>query len=137
MFSHFTDRQSIYAIFLMAYFAFILFLVLRGQKDKNSEDYFLAGRKMPFWALSITFIASWWGGGSAVDLIDQAFNNGISSFWIYGMPVLFSPFLMFLFAKGIRKIGTISQPQLMEARYNATTAQLLSFSCVCTNFSTL
>jgi len=126
MFSHFTDRQSIYAIFLMAYFAFILFLVLRGQKDKNSEDYFLAGRKMPFWALSITFIASWWGGGSAVDLIDQAFNNGISSFWIYGMPVLFSTFLMFLFAKGIRKIGTISQPQLMEARYNATTAQLLS-----------
>ena len=81
---------------------------------------------MPFWALSITFIASWWGGGSAVDLIDQAFTNGISSFWVYGMPVLFSTFLMFLFAKGIRKIGTISQPQLMAARYNESSANLLS-----------
>ena len=126
MLSQFNDRQSLSAILLVAYFAFILFLVFKSQKDENSEDYFLAGRRLPFWALSITFIASWWGGGSAVDLIDQAFTNGISSFWIYGMPVLFSTFLMFLFAKGIRKIGTISQPQLMEARYNAASAQLLS-----------
>lgn len=126
MLTQFNDRQSLSAILLVAYFAFILWLVFRSQKDENSEDYFLAGRKMPFWALSITFIASWWGGGSAVDLIDQAFNNGISSFWVYGMPVLFSTFLMFLFAKGIRKIGTISQPQLMAARYNETSAQLLS-----------
>lgn len=126
MFSTFNDRQSLSALLLVAYFLFILFLVFRSQKDENSEDYFLAGRRLPFWALSITFIASWWGGGSAVDLIDQAFNNGISSFWIYGMPVLFSTFLMFLFAKGIRKIGTISQPQLMAARYNQSTAWVLS-----------
>ncbi len=126
MFSQFNDRQSLSAILLIAYFLFILLVVFRSQKDENSEDYFLAGRRLPFWALSITFIASWWGGGSAVDLIDQAFTNGISSFWIYGMPVLFSTFLMFLFAKGIRKIGTISQPQLMEARYNVASAQLLS-----------
>ena len=126
MLTQFNDRQTLSALLLAAYFIFILWLVFRSQKDENSTDYFLAGRKMPFWALSITFIASWWGGGSAVDLIDQAFNNGISSFWIYGMPVLFSTFLMFLFAKGIRKIGTISQPQLMEARYNAASAQLLS-----------
>ena len=126
MLSALNDRQSLSAILLVVYFLFILFLVFRSQKDENSEDYFLAGRKMPFWALSITFIASWWGGGSAVDLIDQAFNNGISSFWVYGMPVLFSTFLMFLFAKGIRKIGTISQPQLMAARYNESSANLLS-----------
>jgi len=124
--SHLYNRQILSAILLTAYFILILWIVLRDKKNANSEDYFLAGRELPFWALSITFIASWWGGGSAVDLIDQAFNNGINSFWIYGMPVLFSTFLMFLFAKGIRNINTISQPQLMELRYNATSAQLLS-----------
>ena len=127
MFTEFNDRQTLSILLLLIYFGLLLFLVFRNQKAENSEDYFLAGRQLPFWALSITFIASWWGGGSAVDLIDQAFTSGISSFWIYGMPVLFSTFLMFLFAKGIRKIGTISQPQLMEARYNATAALLLSF----------
>ena len=42
------------------------------------------------------------------------------------MPVLFSTFLMYLFSKAIRKIGTITQPQLMEARYNKKVAFLLS-----------
>ena len=118
--------QNISIVLLAAYFIAILFIVLRSKASKNTEDYFLAGRQLPFWALSITFIASWWGGGSAIDLVDHGFNQGISSFWIYGMPVLFSTFLMFLFSKGIRKIGTITQPQLMEERYDRKVALLLS-----------
>src|SRR5690554_1294975 len=33
---------------------------------------------------------------------------------------------MFLFAKDIRNIGTISQPQLMSQRYNSTVSLLLT-----------
>ena len=118
--------QQLSLVLLALYFAGIMFVVLRAKASKNTEDYFLAGRQLPFWALSITFIASWWGGGSAIDLVDHGFNQGISSFWIYGMPVLFSTFLMYLFSKAIRKIGTITQPQLMELRYNKKVAFLLS-----------
>ena len=118
--------QYISLILLALYFVGIMFVVLRAKASTNSEEYFLAGRQLPFWALSITFIASWWGGGSAIDLVDHGFNQGVSSFWIYGMPVLFSTFLMYLFSKAIRKIGTITQPQLMEARYNKKVAFLLS-----------
>lgn len=118
--------QNISILLLIAYFAGIMFIVLRSKASKNTEDYFLAGRQLPFWALAITFIASWWGGGSSIDLVDHGFNQGLSSFWIYGMPVLFSTFLMYLFSKAIRKIGTITQPQIMEMRYNKTVALLLS-----------
>lgn len=118
--------QYISILLLALYFAGIMFIVLRSKASRNTEDYFLAGRQLPFWALSITFIASWWGGGSSIDLVDHAFNQGLSSFWIYGMPVLFSTFLMYLFSKAIRKVGTITQPQIMEMRYNKTVALLLS-----------
>ena len=118
--------QYISLLLLALYFAGIMFIVFRTKESKNTEDYFLAGRQLPFWALSITFIASWWGGGSAIDLVDHGFNQGISSFWIYGMPVLFSTFLMYLFSKAIRKIGSITQPQLMEERYDKKVAFLLS-----------
>ena len=118
--------QYISLVLLALYFAGIMITVLRSKASKNTEDYFLAGRQLPFWALSITFIASWWGGGSAIDLVDHGFNQGISSFWIYGMPVLFSTFLMYIFSKAIRKIGTITQPQLMEERYDKKVAFLLS-----------
>ncbi|BAX81947.1 sodium:solute symporter family protein [Labilibaculum antarcticum] len=118
--------QVISILLLLLYFSGIMFIVLRSKASKNTEDYFLAGRQLPFWALAVTFIASWWGGGSAIDLVDHGFNQGVSSFWIYGMPVLFSTFLMYLFSKAIRKIGTITQPQLMELRYNKSVALLLS-----------
>lgn len=121
-----TNLQLLSITFLAIYFIFIMVIVLKSKASKNSEDYFLAGRQLPFWALSITFIASWWGGGSAVDLVDHAFKQGLGSFWIYGMPVLFSTFLMYIFAKGIRKIGTLTQPQLMEKRYNEKVAFMLS-----------
>jgi len=121
-----TSIQQLSLFLLIAYFVIILFVVLRSKASKNTEDYFLAGRKLPFWTLSITFIASWWGGGSAIDLVDHAYRQGISSFWIYGMPVLFSTFLMYLLAKAIRKAGTTTQPQLMEMRYNKRVAFLLS-----------
>jgi len=50
---------------LILYFATLLLVVLKEKKNSDVEDYFFAGRSLPFWALSITFIASWWGGGSA------------------------------------------------------------------------
>jgi len=97
-----------------------------NSKNDNSEDYFLASRKLPAWLLAITFIASWWGGGSAIDLVDHAHKNGMNSFWIYGVPVLIATALMYVFAKGIRNIGSISQPQLMKERYNDTASLLLT-----------
>lgn len=90
----------------------------------------MASRSLPPWLLSITFIASWWGGGTAVDLVDHAHRNGLSSFWIYGVPVLLATGLMYLFAKGIRNVSTISQPQLMNQRYNSTVSLFLTIFIV-------
>ena len=119
--------QSFSLALLLIYFAIILSSVLKSKSSQNLEDYFLAGRQLPFWALAVTFIASWWGAGSAVETADNAFKEGFSAFWIYGMPVLFATLLMFIFAKAIRRIGTITQPQLLEERYGKKAALILSF----------
>lgn len=120
------QRTTIIIIFLSLYIIAIIAVGIWNRRSDNSEDYFLASRKLPAWLLAVTFVASWWGGGSAIDLVDHAHNNGLNSFWIYGVPVLIATALMFLFAKGIRNVGTISQPQLMEQRYNSTVSLLLT-----------
>ncbi len=120
------SRIHITILFLVIYIVAIIAVGLWNSKSDSSEDYFLASRKLPAWLLAITFIASWWGGGSAIDLVDHAHKNGLSSFWIYGVPVLIATALMYLFAKGIRNIGSISQPQLMKERYNDKAALLLT-----------
>lgn len=112
---------------LLALYVVIMVVIgIRNRKATGSEGYFLANRKLPSWLLAITFIASWWGGGSAIDLANYAFNDGINSFWIYGVPVLISTALMIIFAKAIRNTSALSQPQIMASRYNRTAALLLS-----------
>lgn len=120
------SRIHITILFLVFYVIAIIAVGIWNSKNDNSEDYFLASRKLPAWLLAITFIASWWGGGSAIDLVDHAHKNGMNSFWIYGVPVLIATALMYVFAKGIRNIGSISQPQLMKERYNDTASLLLT-----------
>ncbi|PWH84686.1 sodium:solute symporter family protein [Brumimicrobium oceani] len=120
------SRTQITILFLVIYTLTMIIVGIANRKSENSEDYFLATRKLPAWLLAITFIASWWGGGSAIDVVDHAHQNGLSSFWIYGVPVLVATVLMLIFAKGIRNIGTISQAQLMGQRYNSKVAFLLT-----------
>ena len=79
---------------LLIYFAVLLLAVLREKKNRTVLDYFFAGRSLPFWALSITFVASWWGAGSALSTADLAYEDGLGAFWYYGVPVLLSSFLM-------------------------------------------
>ncbi|MFA6865977.1 MAG: sodium:solute symporter family protein [Clostridia bacterium] len=111
---------------LIIYFAVLLFSVTKEKKNNNVEDYFFGGRKLPFWALSITFIASWWGAGSALSTADLAYNDGIGAFWYYGVPVLISTFLMIIFSKPIRRVGYLTQGEMMKQRYNKSASKILS-----------
>ncbi len=120
-------QGKIYVIVMMVlYIAGVTYIGYRNRKSEDSEEYFLASRALPSWLLAVTFIASWWGGGSAIDLVDHANREGLSTFWIYGVPVLLSTALMFIFAGGIRRVGTISQPELMAKRYDSKSAFMLT-----------
>ena len=103
---------------LLLYFAVLLFAVSKDKANQNVLDYFFAGRSLPFWALSITFIASWWGAGSALSTADLAYTDGLSAFWYYGAPVLIATFLMIVGAKAIRRVGYLTQGKMMAARYS-------------------
>ena len=118
--------KTISLIGLLLYFAFLLIAVAKEKRDNNVEDFFFAGRTLPFWALSITFIASWWGAGSALSTADLAFEDGLGAFWYYGVPVLLSAFLMILGSKAIRRVGYLTQGKMMEARYSTPVAKVLS-----------
>ncbi len=111
---------------LLLYFMLLLIAVTKEKKNQSVLDYFFAGRSLPYWALSITFIASWWGAGSALSTADLAYADGLGGFWYYGVPVLISTLLMILCAGGIRRVGYLTQGRMMEARYSKKTAKFLS-----------
>ncbi len=111
---------------LLAYFGILLAIVAREKKNTSVLDYFFAGRSLPFWALSITFIASWWGAGSAIETADLAFHDGLGAFWYYGVPVLVATLLMTLGARRIRRVAYLTQGKMMAARYSPLVAKMLA-----------
>lgn len=121
-----TSLQFASLIGLLIYFAVLLFAVSKDKKNSNVLDYFFAGRSLPFWALSITFIASWWGAGSAISTTDLAYSDGLGAFWYYGVPVLLSTFLMIIGAKAIRRVGYLTQGKMMAARYSEGVSKILA-----------
>ena len=118
--------QIISLIALSMYFLVLLIAVTKEKKNTNVLDYFFGGRTLPFWMLSITFIASWWGAGSAISTADLAYKDGLGAFWYYGVPVLISTFLMIVGARGIRRVGFLTQGEMMKSRYSDVTAKVLS-----------
>lgn len=104
----------------------MLVAVAKEKKNRTILDYFFGGRTLPFWALSVTFIASWWGAGSAISTADLAYSEGLGAFWYYGVPVLIATFLMMLGAATIRCIGYLTQGEMLKSRYSSKTAKMLS-----------
>ena len=121
-----TKLQIFSLVALLIYFLILLFTVMKQKRNDSVLDYFFAGRKLPYWALSITFIASWWGAVSALSTVDLAYEDGLGAFWYYGVPVLISTLLMVLGSKVIRRLGYLTQGEMMKARYSAGTAKVLS-----------
>lgn len=121
-----TKLQTVSLVGLLVYFAVLLLAVSREKKNHSVLDYFFAGRTLPAWALSITFIASWWGAGSALSTADLAYQQGLGAFWYYGVPVLLSTLLITIAAKAIRRVGFLTQGKMMEERYSKGVSKMLS-----------
>ena len=65
--------RTISLIGLIIYFSVLIFAVHRDRKSDSALEFFFGGRSMPFWMLSVAFIASWWGAGSALSTADLAY----------------------------------------------------------------
>jgi len=107
----------IFALFL--FFALILgSSLLFGAKNKNLEDFFLASRKLPVFLVFLTVAASWMGASSTLVSTDEALRQGISSFWVMGLPTVVTVLVFaFFLASPIRRLQIISLPDLVEMRY--------------------
>ena len=71
--------RTIDAIIIIVYFAVMAILGVVGyKKNKTSEDYFLAGKKLGTFSLAAMWMSSWIGGSSIVGTSTNAYELGIT-----------------------------------------------------------
>ena len=115
-------------LFLAAYLVILLGGGLIFTKKMSSlEDFFLASRDLSASLVFLSLVASWIGATSFLVSVNSAYEEGLSSFWVMGVPALLTVFIFYLFlARPIRKLSILTLPDLVELRYGRAVRHLAS-----------
>jgi SSS family solute:Na+ symporter len=107
---------------VIAYLGGIMLLGLYFRKFvHSSQDFFLAGRMLPFWAIGMSIVATDIGAMDFVGVSGQAYRFGIAigNFdWLGSVPAML--LAAFLFIPYFWKAGVYTIPEYLGKRYNGS-----------------
>ncbi len=121
----------------MTYLSFIiiyLFLLIavgfyKVKFIKNSEDFMVAGRTLPWYILVGTLLATWMGSGSLFSGAGLGYRNGLASLWSSG-GAWFGIILIYFITIRIRNFGKVTIPDIFEERYGRIAAILATLTTI-------
>ena len=129
-------------IIILAYFALMAFLGVVGyKKNKTSEDYFVAGKKLGTFSLAAMWMSSWIGGASIVGTSTDAYNLGISGGWYVLILSCGCVIFGLTFSKLVNRLGNklqdITYPALVTSRYDNRSGMVVVVCCFLANLAFL
>jgi len=105
-----------------------------GRKEKTeSEDYFLAGRTLPWYVVGGSFIASNISTEHFIGMIGAAFVYGICVAMSEWGNILSFSFLIWLFIPFLLSAKVFTTPEFMERRFNSTLRQFFAIVTIVSN----
>ena len=120
----------IYTVSIAIYlFALVGVGIYKTKMVKNSEDFMVAGRILPWYILVGTLLATWMGSGSLFSGAGLGYRNGPAAMWSSGGAWLGIALIYFI-AKRIRNFGKVTVPDIFEIRYGRTAAVLATITTV-------
>lgn len=113
---------------VIAYIVGMLLLGLYFKKFVNtSEDYFLGGKSLPFWAIGMSIVVSDIGALDFVGVSGQAYRYGVSvgNFdWVGSVPAML--LAAFIFIPYFWRGGMYTIPEYLGRRYNKSVRTIAS-----------
>ncbi len=121
-----------YAVLLIYLVCTVGLGVYLGRRIKTGQDYFLAGRKLPWWAIGMSLVVSDIGAIDIVGIAGSAYLYGIvlGNFdWIGCVPVMIIAAFIFIPIFWRANVSTV--PEWLGARYNVgvRTVSALIWGC--------
>ncbi len=112
-------------IFLL--FSTILFVGIYVGKSsgKNTNQYFLSGRNMPWWLLGISMVATTFSTDTPNLVTDIVRTNGVSGNWVWWAFLVTGLLTVFVYAKLWRKSEVKTDIEFYELRYGGKPARFL------------
>ena len=122
---HFTALD--YCAFIGYILVVVTFAMYMSRREKSSEDYFLAGRKLTWWLIGISLIASNISTEHFVGMAGAGYETGlaIASYeWTAAIAIVLVA--IFLLPKFLKR-GIYTIPEYLEHRYSSGARGLMAF----------
>ncbi len=114
---------SIVALFLAAAFAIGAASARRAGRD--TESFFLSGRRMPWWLLGLSMVATTFSTDTPNLVTDLVRRHGVAGNWVWWAFLLTGMLTTFVFARLWRRSGVLTDLEFYEIRYSGRAATVL------------
>lgn len=114
-------------IIITFFFSITLFIGIYVSKKsgKNSTEYFLSGRNMPWWLLGVSMVATTFSTDTPNFVTDIVRNDGVSANWMWWAFLITGLLTVFVYAKLWRKSDLKTDIEFYELRYGGKPAKFL------------
>lgn len=116
------DYSIIIGFFLLSLFIGIWVSKTSG---KNTKEYFLSGRNMPWWLLGVSMVATTFAADTPGLVTELVRKDGVSGNWVWWAFLLTGILTVFFYAKLWRKSGITTDLEFYELRYSGKAAKFL------------
>ncbi|WP_027418751.1 sodium:solute symporter family protein [Crocinitomix catalasitica] len=100
-------------------------LAVSRKAGKNSSEFFLSGRNMPWWLLGVSMVATTFAADTPNLVAGIVRKDGIAGNWVWWAFLLTGMVTVFIYAKLWRKLGISTDLEYYEIRYKGKAAAFL------------
>jgi len=114
-------------IIIVIYFVLSLGIALffSRRAGLSQEEFFLSGRKLPWWIAGTTMVATTFAADTPLAIAEFVGKNGIAGNWIWWNMVGGTVLTVFFFARLWRRAGILTDVEFIEVRYSGKPAAFL------------
>ena len=103
----------------------IIGVVVSKRSGKDITEFFLSGRKMPWWLLGISMVATTFSADTPNLVTDIVRTNGVAGNWVWWAFLLTGMLTVFIYAKLWRRSKVLTDLEFYELRYSGKGAAFL------------
>ena len=114
-------------LIITAFFVFSMIIGLYAARSagRNTAEFFLSGRSMPWWLLGISMVATTFSTDTPNLVTDIVRQNGVSGNWAWWAFLLTGMLTVFIYARLWRRSGVLTDLEFYELRYSGPMAAFL------------
>ena len=112
-------------VLLYTLVAVFIGLYFRKHAGRNIEEYFIKGRKLSWWLMGVSAVATYTDAGLAPAVTMWVFQGGLLGNAVWWIPyVIWMPLAAVLWSKFWRRLRTITTAEMLEVRYSGRPARI-------------